>query len=84
MSKFTFTCDEGPGLIRGHGTETVRTVTFNAIDLDNILDEFELFLKGAGFVFDGKLVLSSEDGINEGSCQGCKCVKPDIDMDGRC
>lgn len=53
--KFTFTCDEGPGLIRGHGPETVRTVTFNASHLDNILDEFELFLKGSGFVFEGHL-----------------------------
>ena len=43
--KFTFTCDEGPGLIRGQGPETVRSTTFNAYQLDHILEEFELFLK---------------------------------------
>jgi hypothetical protein len=55
MSKFTFICDEGPGLIRGHGPETVRTHTFNAVHIDNVLEEFELFLKGSGFEFEGHL-----------------------------
>ena len=83
--KFTFSCDEGPGLIRGHGPETVRTVTFNGSELDHILEEFELFLKGSGFVFDGHLDFVEEESQGcGGNCKGCLCDKPDIDMDGRC
>lgn len=53
--KFTFTSDDGQGLIYGHGPRAVRTTTFHAVELDTILDEFELFLKGCGFHFDGTL-----------------------------
>lgn len=86
--KFTFTSDDGPGLIRGHGPETVRTVTFNAAHLDNILEEFELFLKGCGFVFEGHLdfiedEVSQCDGFSCETCK-CKCKESEIDMDGRC
>ena len=72
--KFTFSCDEGPGLIRGHGPETVRTVTFNGTELDHILEEFELFLKGSGFVFDGHLDFIEEESQGcGGNCDSCSC-----------
>ena len=72
--KFTFTCDDGPGLIRGHGPETVRTVTFNGSELDHILEEFELFLKGAGFVFDGHLDFVEKELVCNGrDCETCSC-----------
>lgn len=61
------------------------TSEFKAEDLDSILENLELFLKGCGFNFDGKLVIFNDEETTScgGNCTSCKC-KPDVDMDGRC
>ena len=81
--KYTFISKEGPGLVFGSGTETERTVTFNAHQLDTILEEFELFLKGCGFEFDGHLDIISDD-VPEDKFSNSIAKKLDVDMDGRC
>jgi hypothetical protein len=50
MSKFTFICEETYINI-----PCVRTVEFPAVLLEDIVKEFELFLKGCGFEIDGHL-----------------------------
>lgn len=32
-----------------------------SVDLDEILEDFEYFLRGVGFHFDGKIVISEEE-----------------------
>ena len=54
MSKFTFIKEPDPDNWLDEGDSTI-TVTFSQISLENIVSEFEYFLKGAGFVFDGHL-----------------------------
>jgi hypothetical protein len=39
---------------------TKRTVEFEAVALENIVTEFELFLKGAGFVFGALDIIPQE------------------------
>ena len=56
MSKFTFTCEEVEGKVN-----TARNVQFSAVHLDDIIEEFELFLKGCGFYFDGHLTVMDDD-----------------------
>jgi hypothetical protein len=55
MSKFTFICDETPFPYSNEGVNAKRTVEFSAVSLTDILTEFEQFLKGNGFVFDGNI-----------------------------
>lgn len=65
MSKFTFICEEQQFPF-GDNIPTKRTVEFNAVSLIDILQEFEYFLKGAGFFIDGTLdVLPEEKWLNE-------------------
>jgi len=54
MSKFTFIKEPDPDNWLEEGDSTL-TVTFSQISLENIVSEFEYFLKGAGFVIDGHL-----------------------------
>jgi hypothetical protein len=54
MSKFTFIKEPEPDNWIEEGDSTI-TVTFSAITLETIVSEFEYFLKGSGFVFDGHL-----------------------------
>lgn len=54
MSKFTFVCQEEP-MPFASTIDTKRTVEFNADSLDQILNEFEHFLRGCGFFFQGQL-----------------------------
>jgi len=49
--------------ISGHNTET--TVEFNADTLSSVLEQFELFLRGAGFYPSGKLDFIDENGCEE-------------------
>ena len=49
MAKYTFICEEE------YGTPAKRTIEFNADSLDDILNEFEMFLRGSGFYFKGTL-----------------------------
>jgi hypothetical protein len=59
MSKFTLICQEE--LIPfADVTASKRTVEFDADSLDQILNEFELFLRGCGFNYNGRLVFSEE------------------------
>lgn len=75
--KYTFISKEQPGLIYGSGTETERTVSFNAHELSVVLEEFELFLKGCGFSFDGHIDIVDDNGESNVDCpcenEGCDC-----------
>lgn len=53
MSKFTFICEDEPMLYEGIITK--KTFEFNADTLDGVIGEFESFLRGCGFYFDGYL-----------------------------
>jgi hypothetical protein len=55
MSKFTFIREES-----SYVGNSKSTVEFSAVCLDDILTEFEYFLKGSGFVFDGNVVIDQE------------------------
>ena len=50
MSKFTFIREESD-----YYNNSKSTTEFSAIALDNIIQEFEMFLRGCGFVLDGHL-----------------------------
>ena len=55
MAKFT--------LIREDSTyynNSKSTSEFSAVTLENVIEEFEMFLKGCGFVFDGHLGVVQE------------------------
>jgi hypothetical protein len=54
MSKFTFICEDDP-MPFSDGIVSKKTVEFNGESLDNIISEFEMFLKGCGFQFNGQL-----------------------------
>lgn len=56
MSKFTFICEDEPSPF-GDEILAKRTVEFEASHLDGIIGEFETFLRGCGFYFDGHLEL---------------------------
>ena len=60
MSKFTFVCEE-ESMPFSDSVTSKRTVEFNAESLDQILGEFEHFLRGCGFYVDGTLDFISED-----------------------
>lgn len=55
MSKFTFIREES-----SYVGNTKQTVEFAAVCLDDVLMQFEDFLKGAGFVFEGQLQFVDE------------------------
>ncbi len=57
MSKFTFICEDEPCPF-GDSIVSKKTVEFNADHLDGIIGEFETFLRGCGFNFDGFLEVS--------------------------
>lgn len=61
MSKFTFICQE-ESMPFVSSTEAKRTVEFRADGLSDIIQEFECFLRGAGFYFEGHLDIVDEDG----------------------
>ena len=54
MSKFTFIKQPEDDNWLEEG-DSKLTTEFSAVTLDRVLEEFELFLKGSGFVFDGHL-----------------------------
>jgi hypothetical protein len=55
MSKFTFTCVDDEPSAWGQRFKSTTTKEFEAVTLDRILPEFETFLRGCGFEFDGHL-----------------------------
>lgn len=65
MARYTFICEHLEyDMFRGeeNSVASKHTTEFNADDLTTMLENFELFLRGAGFHFDGKLdVVKPED-----------------------
>jgi len=65
MARYTFTCEHFEyDLYRGdeNGVASKHTTEFRADTLETMLENFELFLRGAGFHFDGVLeVVESDD-----------------------
>lgn len=56
MSKFTFIREQS----NFYGNNCKQVVEFSAETLDDILTEFEFFLKGAGFYFEGNVIIDQE------------------------
>jgi hypothetical protein len=56
MSKFKFICEEA----EYYSPKSTRTTEFSAVLLDDVLKEFEMFLKGCGFQFDGNVIIEQE------------------------
>jgi hypothetical protein len=56
MSKFKFICEEA----EFYSPKSTRTTEFSAVLLDDVLKEFEMFLKGCGFQFDGNVIIDQE------------------------
>jgi hypothetical protein len=65
MSKFTFICQE-EAMPFVSSVDAKRTVEFEAESLDQLLNEFEMFLRGCGFYFSGRLdVVPYDDNESE-------------------
>jgi len=60
MSKFTFMCEDEP-MPFADAVTTKRTFEFSAVSLNDIIQEFEYFLKGAGFYINGTLDVVPEE-----------------------
>ena len=60
MSKYTFIKQPDPDNWLTEDESTL-TVTFSKITLEDIVSEFEYFLKGAGFHFEGHLDIVPDD-----------------------
>jgi hypothetical protein len=60
MSKFTFICED-EAMPWSAGITSKKTVEFNGESLSDIVSEFEMFLKGCGFNFEGQLDLVNHD-----------------------
>lgn len=64
MPKFTFICQDDP-MPFSEGVVTKRTIEFEAVQISDVVAEFELFLRGAGFNPTGVLDFIDEDYYNE-------------------
>ena len=60
MSKFTFICED-EAMPWSAGITSKKTVEFNGDSLSEIVGEFQMFLKGCGFNFEGQLDLVDTD-----------------------
>lgn len=58
MNKYTFTQVFDPGTSNAHPSEV--TVTFSADTYTEILEQFNLFLKGCGYEFNGEVGIIDE------------------------
>ena len=69
MARYTFTCEHFEyDLYRGdeNGVASKHTTEFRADTLETMLENFEMFLRGSGFHFDGVIdVVSLEDGVED-------------------
>lgn len=63
MNKFTLTCTDIDPFGGEHEHLNTWQMTFTASNLDNVLNQFELFLKGCGFCFDGTIDIVKETEI---------------------
>jgi hypothetical protein len=57
MPRFTFTCDHNDDM----GPGPVLTFETERLFLDDVIMDFQDFLKGCGFVFDGELQIFKDD-----------------------
>jgi hypothetical protein len=57
MSKFKFVCEEN----QYSSPVATRTVEFSAVVLEDILEEFKLFLRGNGYHINGDLIVYNEE-----------------------
>jgi hypothetical protein len=60
MSKFTFTCED-EAMPFSNAVVTKRIFEFDAVQLEDIIQEFEMFLRGAGFTINGHLDIVPEE-----------------------
>lgn len=60
MPKFTFICEDDP-MPFSEAIVTKRTVEFDAVHINDVVSEFELFLRGAGFNPAGTLDFISDE-----------------------
>lgn len=78
MTKFVFTADHGDG----HTLSMECEVDY----LENVIENFEMFLRGSGFVFDGDLTIVGENkylqgrdlSIDCGLCPICKLTDEEL------
>ena len=59
MPKFILKCEHRD--YHSDEVEISNTIEFSAETLDNVLDNIEMFLRGSGFVFNGRLDFVNED-----------------------
>jgi hypothetical protein len=59
MSKFTFICEDEP-MPFSEGIVSKKTVEFNGAYLPDIIQEFEMFLRGCGFSFKGIIDINED------------------------
>ena len=64
MAKYTFICEQESDLYADI-VESKRTFEFHADGLDQILSEFESFLRGSGFYFNGNIDIVEEESYEE-------------------
>jgi hypothetical protein len=68
MSRYTFKCEHFDYQNLWDKNEKVASTMnqeFRADDLSTVLENFEMFLRGAGFYFEGHLDIVNEDDYNE-------------------
>ena len=71
MSKYVFKCEIPKyDIYRGDkiGIDLTNTQEFDADDLETILQNFEMFLRGCGFYFRGSLEIVSEEEFPLNDC----------------
>ena len=64
MARYTFTCEHFDyDMFRGeeNGVASKHTTEFRADNLTTMLENFDLFLRGSGFVFDGVIDVVNPD-----------------------
>ena len=68
MARYTFTCehfDYNNWTGNEEGIASKHTTEFRADDLTTMLENFEMFLRGAGFHFNGRLDIVEEEEFSE-------------------
>jgi hypothetical protein len=66
LMKMTFTCEHHHELLISKPLLSKITYETNQVELSNILQDFESFLRGAGFTFDGCLdIVPFDEGFSD-------------------
>lgn len=63
MPRFTFICEHDS--FRDGGLQSKNTYEFKGEGLMEVVEEFERFLKGSGYVFDGTLDFVNEEDFSD-------------------